>query len=69
VITETYRGVRLSVRALNGKEWGHCQQRVNGFDFFISIDRDEANVMAQLKRDVDAAHERPESYPDYWRAV
>ena len=67
MITETYKGVRLRVRTLPGQDWGYTQMTVNGVPWFKALERDENKAMEQLKRNVDAAHERPEAYPDYWK--
>ncbi|MBA2707293.1 MAG: hypothetical protein H0U59_05765 [Gemmatimonadaceae bacterium] len=66
---ETYRGVKLSARNLRGKYYGKVRLTVGGqaFGDWVKL-HSEAESIESLRRTVDAAYDRPEAYPDYWRA-
>ena len=65
--TESYRGRKLTVRKLKGRDWGYVQVRCNGAVVYRELSHDEQRSMLTAKLYVDAAIERPDAYPSFRR--
>ena len=57
MLTETYKGRRLRVQ--RGCDWGTLRVMVNGQLVATPLGRDEAQALAQLRRDVDFIDREP----------
>jgi len=67
VTRETYRGVKLYVRALKGAHWGYCEIKVNGVNWGRNLGVDEAAHLPSLRSGVDMAIAEPDRMAPFWQ--
>lgn len=67
MIVETYRGVKIRVRAGRKQDWGYIFVTVNGHDMGRRMEHDAAKVLQWLRATVDEAIKRPDAYETCWQ--
>jgi hypothetical protein len=67
VITKTFNGCKIKVRAGRGANWGQMMATVNGGPFFKVEKRDETKAIAEIERLLAFVHADPIS-GDRWPA-
>ena len=59
MITDTFNGCKIKVKAGRGQHWGEMFAFVNGERFSVSERRDEAEAVAEIKRVLAPIHAEP----------
>jgi hypothetical protein len=71
MIRETYKGRKLTARAVNGRDYGRVLLTVNGTPIYPPLGRDERAALDQLRREIDVIDAAPvdgNSWEAHWYA-